>query len=86
VAAERRWRARGERRRRQGGRGAEVGEAGSDAWACAGAGGGARGAASAVNGGGRSEAEREAAVAEEEEAGSVRRTCLQIERIPGTPL
>jgi hypothetical protein len=69
VVAERRWRARGERRRRQGGRGAEVGEVGGDAWACVAAGGGARGPAPAVSGGGRSRAEGEAAVTEEEEAG-----------------
>jgi hypothetical protein len=60
---------RGERRGRQGGRGAEVGEARGDAWACAEAGGGARGAAPAVSGGGRSGTEGEAVVPEEDEAG-----------------
>jgi hypothetical protein len=55
VAAERRWRARGERRRRQGGRGAEVGEVGGDAWTCVAAGGGARGPAPTVSGGGRAD-------------------------------
>jgi hypothetical protein len=59
VAAEQRWRARGERRRRQGGRGAEVGEVGGDAWTCVAAGGGARGPAPTVSGGGKGRRSRQ---------------------------
>jgi hypothetical protein len=57
VAAERWWCVRGECRRCQGGRGAEVGKARDDAWKGNPAGGGARGTAPAVSGGGRTAAE-----------------------------
>jgi hypothetical protein len=80
VVAERRWRARGERRGRQGGRGAEVGEVGGDAWACVAAGGGA---AAAVKrrpegsaAGGRAEQSRTHVREKEEERGEARRTGL----------
>jgi hypothetical protein len=57
VAAEWRWRARGERRGCQEGRGAEVGKTRGDAWKRNPAGGGARGTAPTVSGSGRSRAE-----------------------------
>jgi hypothetical protein len=56
------------RARGQEGRGAEVGEARGDAWACVAAGSGAWGAAPAVSGCGRSGTEGRAVVPEEDEA------------------
>jgi hypothetical protein len=63
-----------------------VGRPSGDAWAHAVAGGGARVTAQAVSGGCRSEAEGEAGRQRKKKQAGVRRTCLQFEKIPGTPL